>query len=172
MVQEQCSSRYTTVFLNQVVPPTFRELPPPTLDLFDLDEHFSSEQARIAQLTNKCMCVGGRGLWLWGVSASRVLTLLLGAAGGDEDLEYYVRECGSILGVHQKLPEDANSGKHILEYILHHVVEFKKFNQVCGEGCACRGANLTGACSLYRYHLVRKGAWLPLQFKKTRNIPS
>ena len=80
------------------------------------------------------VCVWGRGLWLWGVSASRVLTLLLGAAGGDEDLEYYVRECGSILGVHQKLPEDANSGKHILEYILHHVVEFKKFNQVCGRG--------------------------------------
>ena len=42
----------------QVVPPTFHELPPPSLDLFDLDEHFSSEQARIAQLTNKCE-------WVW-----------------------------------------------------------------------------------------------------------
>ena len=38
----------------QVFPPAFRELPPPKLDLFDLDEHFTSEKARLAQLTNKC----------------------------------------------------------------------------------------------------------------------
>ena len=38
----------------QVFPPSFRELPPPKLDLFDLDEHFTSEKARLAQLTNKC----------------------------------------------------------------------------------------------------------------------
>ena len=55
----------------QVVPPTFHELPPPSLDLFDLDEHFSSEQARIAQLTNKCEWVWHHRpcpLW-WGDSA-------------------------------------------------------------------------------------------------------
>ena len=84
-------------------------------------------------LTSVCVWGGVDG-GCGGVSASRVFTSSLGATGGDEDLEYYVRECGSILGVHQKLPEDANSGKHILEYILHHVVEFKKFNQVCGLG--------------------------------------
>ena len=38
----------------QVFPPTFRELPPPSLELFDLDEQFSSEKVRIAQITNKC----------------------------------------------------------------------------------------------------------------------
>ena len=37
-------------------PPQFCELPAPSLDLFDLDEHFSSERVRIAQLTNKCKC--------------------------------------------------------------------------------------------------------------------
>ena len=37
-------------------PPQFCELPAPSLDLFDLDEHFSSERVRIAQLTNKCEC--------------------------------------------------------------------------------------------------------------------
>ena len=39
----------------QVFPPAFRELTPPMLDLFDLDEHFTSEKARLAQITNKCM---------------------------------------------------------------------------------------------------------------------
>ncbi len=37
-----------------VFPPQFRELPAPALDLFDLDEQFSSEKARLAQITNKC----------------------------------------------------------------------------------------------------------------------
>jgi len=59
-----------------VFPPQMREPFPPALELFDLDEHFASEKARLAQLTNKC---------------------------GDEDLEYYVRECGHILGVSQRL---------------------------------------------------------------------
>ena len=45
-------------------PPQFRHLPDPQLELFDLDEAFSSEKARLAQLTNKC---------------------------GEEDLEYYIR---------------------------------------------------------------------------------
>lgn len=52
-------------------PPTFRELPNPQLELFDLDEAFSSEKARLAQITNKCT---------------------------DDDIEYYVREAADILG--------------------------------------------------------------------------
>eukprot|EP01137_Pigoraptor_chileana_P014410 Opistho-2@5008 len=85
-----------------VFPPTFRELPPPSLDLFDLDEQFSSERVRLAQITNKC---------------------------NDDDLEYYVRECGEILGVAQKLPSESRDGKHLLEYIFRQLVDFKKFNQ-------------------------------------------
>lgn len=85
-----------------VFPLSLRELPPPSLDLFDLDEQFSSEKARLAQLTNKC---------------------------SDSDLEYYVRECGDILGVTSKLSSDSRDAKHILEYIFHRVVEFKKLNQ-------------------------------------------
>ncbi|XP_046851186.1 LOW QUALITY PROTEIN: intraflagellar transport protein 52 homolog [Xenia sp. Carnegie-2017] len=37
-----------------VFPPTFRELSGPPMELFDLDDHFSSEKVRIAQITNKC----------------------------------------------------------------------------------------------------------------------
>uniref|UniRef100_A0A671Z3D8 Intraflagellar transport 52 homolog (Chlamydomonas) n=1 Tax=Sparus aurata TaxID=8175 RepID=A0A671Z3D8_SPAAU len=36
-----------------VFPPALSDLPPPMLDLFDLDETFSSEKVRLAQLTNK-----------------------------------------------------------------------------------------------------------------------
>ena len=57
----------------------------------------------------------------------------LPAAGSDDDMEYYVRECGDILGVSNKLPADARDAKHILEYILAQVAEFKKLNQV--QGC-------------------------------------
>uniref|UniRef100_A0A8D2GI58 Intraflagellar transport 52 n=1 Tax=Urocitellus parryii TaxID=9999 RepID=A0A8D2GI58_UROPR len=86
-----------------VFPPSFRELPPPPLELFDLDETFSSEKARLAQITNKCT---------------------------EEDLEFYVRKCGDILGVTSKLPKDQQDAKHILEHIFFQVVEFKKLNQV------------------------------------------
>ncbi|XP_025061174.1 intraflagellar transport protein 52 homolog isoform X2 [Alligator sinensis] len=85
-----------------VFPPAFRELPPPSLDLFDLDETFSSERARLAQITNKCT---------------------------EDDLEFYVRKCGDILGVTNKLPKEQQGAKHILEHIFFQVVEFKKLNR-------------------------------------------
>ncbi|KAG8007391.1 Intraflagellar transport protein 52-like protein [Nibea albiflora] len=85
-----------------VFPPALSDLPPPMLDLFDLDETFSSEKVRLAQLTNKCT---------------------------DDDLEFYVRKCGEILGVTPKLDKDQRDAKHILEHIFFQVVEFKKLNQ-------------------------------------------
>ncbi|CAG0919738.1 unnamed protein product [Notodromas monacha] len=85
-----------------IFPPSFRELPNPPLELYDLDEAFSSEKARLAQITNKC---------------------------SEEDLEYYVRECGDILGITAKLPLKSRDAKHILEYIFMQLVEFKKTNQ-------------------------------------------
>ena len=45
---------FTSECVLQVFPPTFREMPPPSLELFDLDEQFSSEKVRVAQITNKC----------------------------------------------------------------------------------------------------------------------
>ncbi|NXE54724.1 IFT52 protein, partial [Casuarius casuarius] len=88
-----------------VFPPAFRELPPPPLELFDLDEIFASEKARLAEITNKCT---------------------------DDNLEFYVQKCGEILGVTSKLPKDKQDAKHILEHIFFQVVEFKKANQEHG----------------------------------------
>jgi len=84
-----------------VFPPCLREPPPPALDLFDLDEQFASERVRLAQLTNKCT---------------------------DDDLDFYIRQAGEVLGVTQKLGE-RRSAKHILEYVFKELVGYKKMNQ-------------------------------------------
>jgi len=85
-----------------VFPPILRELPAPNLELFDLDEEFASEKVRLAQVTNKCNTA--------------------------EDLDYFVRECGDILGVSDKV-KNKNDPKAIISYILEQLVSFKKLNQ-------------------------------------------
>jgi intraflagellar transport protein 52 len=52
-------------------PPILREPPNPSLELFDLDDEFASEKVKLAYLTNKC---------------------------NNEDLDYYLKEVGDILG--------------------------------------------------------------------------
>lgn len=62
--------------------------------------------------------------------------------GSDEDLEYYVRECGNILGVTGKLAQEQRSAKHVLEHVFAQLVEFKKLNQVgftCVQCYVCVG---------------------------------
>lgn len=77
-----------------VFPAILRELPPPNLELFDLDEEFASEKVRLAQLTNKC---------------------------NNEDLEYFIKESGDILGVTEKV-KTKNDAKAILSHILEELV--------------------------------------------------
>jgi intraflagellar transport protein 52 len=107
-----------------VFPPAMREPPPPALDQFDLDEEFATERLRLAQLTNKCQ---------------------------DEDLEYYVRESGEILGVHKEMglePEELrgeHGAKRVLEYILKQLVRFKNLNQDAPAGAEKTGASAMDA---------------------------
>jgi len=58
-------------------------------------------RVRLAQLTNKC---------------------------NNEDLDYFVKECGDILGVSEKVPNKSNA-KSIIRYVLEQLVNFKKLNQ-------------------------------------------
>lgn len=58
----------------------------------------------------------------------RILPLFIGT--DDDDLEFYVRKCGEIMGVTPKLDKDHRDAKSILEHIFFHLVEFKKLNQV------------------------------------------
>ena len=104
----------------------FRELPNPQLELFDLDDAFSSEKARLAQITNKC---------------------------GEEDVEYFVRESADILGITaDQVPALGPGGgvgpevaKHILEYVFAHVVEFKKLNSGDSTNAAAAAAAAVAA---------------------------
>lgn len=93
-----------------VFPPSFRELPPPPLELFDLEEAFSSDRSRLAQVTNKCLVPGG--------------------AEDTADLEYFVRECGRILGVSGNENESAHS---ILHNVALTIADFKKSGQLLRE---------------------------------------
>ena len=77
-----------------VFAPVLKELPNPPLELFDLDEEFSQEKVRLAQLTNKC---------------------------DDNDLEYFIREAGDILGVTDKV-RNRGEPKAIIKYILDQIV--------------------------------------------------
>jgi len=70
------------------------------LDLFDLDNQFSSEKSKLAQLTNKCT---------------------------DDDIEYYIRECGDILGVSGQV-QQSDDPKAILHYIFQEIVKYKSSN--------------------------------------------
>jgi len=84
-----------------VYAPRFNEPEAPLLELFDLDEHFSSEQARLAQLTNKC---------------------------SEDDLEFYIRECGEILGISRHLHQNERDAKGVLAYIASRIIEYKCLN--------------------------------------------
>ena len=63
-----------------VFPPSFRDLPPAPLELYDLDEAFSSERLQIAQLTNK-----------------------YDGSNQEQDLEYFIKEASRILGLNNDL---------------------------------------------------------------------
>lgn len=57
-----------------------------------------------------------------------MLFTLLGS--DDEDIEFYIRECGQILGITRQLPEESRTTKQILLHAVSHIMEYKKQNQV------------------------------------------
>eukprot|EP00633_Aureoumbra_lagunensis_P004104 CAMPEP_0197320226 /NCGR_PEP_ID=MMETSP0891-20130614/58359_1 /TAXON_ID=44058 ORGANISM="Aureoumbra lagunensis, Strain CCMP1510" /NCGR_SAMPLE_ID=MMETSP0891 /ASSEMBLY_ACC=CAM_ASM_000534 /LENGTH=471 /DNA_ID=CAMNT_0042811499 /DNA_START=452 /DNA_END=1867 /DNA_ORIENTATION=- len=129
-------------------PPSIHEIPPPPLDQFDLDEHFASARDRLAQLTNKCLPCGDVAN---GTTALKTMVNIgnksLNASldtttrGGDaalehDDLEYYIREAGDVVGATSRMlmhPQwgtqyNQRSAKHILAFILKEVITFKMIN--------------------------------------------
>lgn len=84
-----------------VFPPSLREPPPPALDLFDLDDQFASDKVRLAHLTNKC---------------------------NDDDLEYFIKEAGDLLGVNSQLRPEQRTARHVLAQIFKQVAAWKKLN--------------------------------------------
>lgn len=81
-----------------VFPANFRIPGKPSLELFDLDDAFSSAQTRLSQIANKC---------------------------DDNDLEYYVKEAAMVLGISDASTRPA---KNVLFDIFSRIVEYKKIN--------------------------------------------
>lgn len=90
-----------------VFPPTFRDLPPPPLELFDLDDAFSSEFSRLAQFTNKYIMTGSK-------------------TESSQELEFYIQECSKIVG----LEGDLTNAKEILYTIAVKCAQFKNIDTV------------------------------------------
>ena len=74
-----------------VFPPSLKELPGPSLELFDLDEQFASEKTKLAQLTNKC---------------------------NNDNIDYYIKEACNILGVGNDI-SDREDPKAVLHHIFN-----------------------------------------------------
>jgi len=84
-----------------VFPPALRELPAPSLELFDLDAEFASTELRLAQLANKCDNM-------------------------QDDLEYFVQEAGEIVGIGEALSGGGLDSKKVLQHLLLAVLTARK----------------------------------------------
>lgn len=58
-------------------------------------------QVRLAHLTNKC---------------------------NDEDLEYFIKEAGDLMGVNEQLRPDQRDARHVLAHIFKQISAWKKLN--------------------------------------------
>lgn len=96
----------------QVFPPVFSDLPAPALELFDLDESFSSERAQVTQLANKCLTIADESR-----SALNV-----------KELEYFVLECGRILNVSAE-GQPQRTAKEILYEVCVKIAKYKKLDR-------------------------------------------
>ncbi|XP_046739841.1 intraflagellar transport protein 52 homolog isoform X1 [Diprion similis] len=86
-----------------VFPPSFQELPPPALELFDLDEAFSSDLLKLSQLSNKYLANKNRS--------------------NEMELNYYIREFGGII----RIPNaESCSAKEVLNNIFQKLANFKR----------------------------------------------
>ncbi|XP_017772530.1 PREDICTED: intraflagellar transport protein 52 homolog [Nicrophorus vespilloides] len=91
-----------------VFPPSFRELPPPPLELYDLDEAFSSVFSKLAQFTNKYLMSGG------------------GNGPADKELEFYVTECAKLV----RLDVEHTDPKQILYTLGVQCAQFKSIDTI------------------------------------------
>ena len=92
--------------------PIFSELAPPPIELFDLDEAFSSEKTQITQLTNKCF-----------QNTDNKNTRAI----DQKELEYFIQECGRILGISHD--DQKMSGKEIINLLSVKIANYKKLDK-------------------------------------------
>ncbi|XP_043682485.1 intraflagellar transport protein 52 homolog isoform X2 [Vespula pensylvanica] len=89
-----------------VFPPSFQELPPPALELFDLDEAFSSDLLKLSQLTNKYMSTKN--------------------LSSDTELDHYIREFGGILRISSS---DTHTASEVLNRVFQKISSYKTMQE-------------------------------------------
>ncbi|XP_054004093.1 intraflagellar transport protein 52 homolog [Hylaeus anthracinus] len=89
-----------------VFPPSFQELPPPALELFDLDEAFSSDLLKLSQLTNKYMATSD--------------------LSKNMELDHYIREFGSIIRISNS---DTHTAKEVLNSVFQSICSYKAMHE-------------------------------------------
>ncbi|XP_020286330.1 intraflagellar transport protein 52 homolog isoform X2 [Pseudomyrmex gracilis] len=87
-----------------VFPPSFQELPPPALELFDLDEAFSSDLLKLSQLTNKYK------------ATKDSLNV--------KDIDHYIREFGNVIKMN-----NFNTAKEILNFVFQKISSYKAMRE-------------------------------------------
>lgn len=98
-----------------VFQPVFSDLAQPPLELFDLDETFSSNKVQISQLTNKC------------VAAALQDDAQTSKSVNEKEMEYYIQECGRILNI---FPEDQKlAAKEVIGAIGIRIAAYKKLDR-------------------------------------------
>jgi intraflagellar transport protein 52 len=85
-----------------VYPPQMKDPPGPALELFDLDDAFSSSKTRLAQLAQRA---------------------------NPKNAEKFTVQAAKILGILPKLPAEKQTGRGVLEYVFAQVVRWKRPNQ-------------------------------------------
>lgn len=86
--------------------PKMKELPPPALDKFDLDEEFAENSVRLAHLTNTCT---------------------------DEDCDYYIQEAGNIVGLLDGTETEVD-GKDILYTLFTTLLRYRSNQEMAKDG--------------------------------------
>lgn len=86
-------------FTPAVFPPTFQELPMPPLELFDLDEQFSSPEIQLSQLANR---------------------------SEEEDLVFFIEKAAEITGIASELTRAERTPKKIIELAVSKLMMFKR----------------------------------------------
>lgn len=107
-----------------VFPPVFSELSSPALELFDLDESFSTERMKLTQLTSKCLASAINRKKPEGEELEQAM---------NKELKYYIIECGRILGVNQSddpvQRSTAATANEMLYRIALKIANYKKLDR-------------------------------------------
>lgn len=101
-------------FQPAVFPPTFQELPMPPLELFDLDEQFSSPEIQLSQLANRSKSF----------YSEKIINGIV--SGEEEDLIFFIEKAGEITGISAELTRSERTPKKIIELAVSKLMLFKR----------------------------------------------